>query len=124
AGITIASSILSSVLQLKVRRDLGMTGEITLRGRVLPIGGLKEKLLAAQRAGLKEVLFPAENERDLTEMDLSFASGIDLRPVQHMDEVIERALVRDDPEMEAGRAESFRPVIRREMGQQPSSFHQ
>jgi ATP-dependent Lon protease len=76
------------------RRDLAMTGEITLRGRVLPIGGLKEKLLAALRGGIKTVLIPEENAKDLVEISESVKGGLEIIPVSRMDEVLTRALTR------------------------------
>ncbi len=93
AGITMATAILSTVMQLPVSRLVGMTGEITLRGRVLPIGGLKQKLMAAQRAGLKTVLFPVDNEKDLTEIEDGVKKGLELIPIFHMDEVLDQALM-------------------------------
>ena len=95
AGITMATAIASALIGCPVRRDLAMTGEITLRGRVLPIGGLKEKLLAAHRAGLKTVLIPKENVRDLETLPEKVRKDIDLVPVESMDEVLPRALVRE-----------------------------
>lgn len=94
AGITMATAIASSLLACPVRRDLAMTGEITLRGRVLPIGGLKEKLLAAHRAGLKTVLIPKDNERDLELLPEKVRSELELIPVRTMDEVLDHALSR------------------------------
>jgi ATP-dependent Lon protease len=79
---------------IAVRRDVAMTGEITLRGRVLPIGGLKEKLLAAARGGMKTVIIPEENAKDLVEINESIKKGLDIIPVSRMDEVLARALVR------------------------------
>jgi ATP-dependent Lon protease len=79
---------------IPVRRDVAMTGEITLRGRVLPIGGLKEKLLAALRGGIKTVLIPEENAKDLVEISESVKKGLEIVPVSRMDEVLARALVR------------------------------
>jgi ATP-dependent Lon protease len=79
---------------IPVRRDVAMTGEITLRGRVLPIGGLKEKLLAALRGGIKTVLIPEENAKDLTEIGNNVKSGLEIVPVSRMDEVLGHALVR------------------------------
>ena len=79
---------------IPIRRDIAMTGEITLRGRVLPIGGLKEKLLAAARGGIKTVLIPDENAKDLTEISESIKAGLEIIPVARMDEVIAKALVR------------------------------
>ena len=79
---------------IPVRRDVAMTGEITLRGRVLPIGGLKEKLLAAGRGGIKTVLIPEENAKDLVDVNESIKSGLNIIPVSRMDEVLAHALVR------------------------------
>jgi ATP-dependent Lon protease len=79
---------------ISVRRDVAMTGEITLRGRVLPIGGLKEKLLAALRGGIKTVLIPEENAKDLVEIPDSVKSGMEIIPVSRMDEVLTHALTR------------------------------
>lgn len=98
AGITMATSITSALLKIPVRSDLAMTGEITLRGRVLPVGGLKEKILAAHRAGIKIVLIPRDNEKDLKEIPARILKAVELIRVEHMDEVLRRALVLDDPE--------------------------
>ncbi len=94
AGIGLATAIVSVMTGIPVRNDVAMTGEITLRGRVLPIGGLKEKLLAALRGGIKTVLIPEENVRDLTEIPDIVKEGMEIVPVSRMDQVIERALVR------------------------------
>lgn len=94
AGITMATAILSAVTGKKVRSDVAMTGEITLRGRVLPIGGLKEKLLAAKNAGIRTVLVPKENERDVKEISAEITKGLEILPVSHMDEVLKAALVK------------------------------
>jgi len=93
AGITMCTAIVSTLTKRPVRRDLAMTGEITLRGRVLPIGGLKEKILAAHRGGIKKVLIPAENKKDLREIPKSISKQIKIIPVEHMDEVLTHALV-------------------------------
>jgi ATP-dependent Lon protease len=98
AGITMATAIVSAHLKVPVRSDLAMTGEITLRGRILPIGGLKEKILAAHRAGIKTVLIPKENEKDMKEIPPKILKSIELILVDHMDEVLKRALVLGDPE--------------------------
>jgi ATP-dependent Lon protease len=90
-----ATSIISVLTGIPVKRDVAMTGEITLRGRVLPIGGLKEKLLAALRTGLKTVIIPAENEKDLAEIPDNVKSGLEIRPVSSMEEVLRIALVRE-----------------------------
>lgn len=92
AGITMATAMLSAVTDKKVRADLAMTGEITLRGRVLPIGGLKEKLLAAKSAGIRTVLVPKENVADVEELSSEITKGLEIIPVENMDEVLERAL--------------------------------
>jgi ATP-dependent Lon protease len=92
AGIGIATAIISTLTGAPVRRDVAMTGEVTLRGRVLPIGGLKEKLLAALRGGITTVLIPAENEKDLAEVPSTITDGLEIVPVRHMDEVLARAL--------------------------------
>src|ERR1700758_782182 len=94
AGVAMVSAIVSVMTGIPVRRDVAMTGEITLRGRVLPIGGLKEKLLAASRGGIKTVLIPEENAKDLVEINDSIKSGLDIIPVSRMDEVLARALTR------------------------------
>ena len=94
AGVAMVSAIVSVMTGIPVRRDVAMTGEITLRGRVLPIGGLKEKLLAASRGGMKTVLIPEENAKDLVEISESIKKNLDIFPVSRMDEVLARALVR------------------------------
>ncbi|PWB65462.1 MAG: endopeptidase La [Bradyrhizobiaceae bacterium] len=94
AGVAMVTAIVSVMTGIPVRRDLAMTGEITLRGRVLPIGGLKEKLLAALRGGIKTVLIPEENAKDLADIPDSVKSGLEIIPVSRMDEVIARALTR------------------------------
>ncbi|MEM7775830.1 MAG: endopeptidase La [Pseudomonadota bacterium] len=94
AGIAMVTAIVSVLTGIEVRKDVAMTGEITLRGRVLPIGGLKEKLLAALRAGVKTVLIPDENVKDLAEISDDIKGPLDIVPVARMDQVLERALVR------------------------------
>jgi ATP-dependent Lon protease len=94
AGVAMVTSIVSVMTGIPVRRDVAMTGEITLRGRVLPIGGLKEKLLAASRGGMKTVLIPEENAKDLVEISETIKKGLEIIPVTRMDEVLARALVR------------------------------
>ena len=98
AGITMATSLVSALIKTPVYNDLAMTGEITLRGTVLPIGGLKEKVLAAHRAGIKKVLIPAENEKDIEEIPATVQKTVGLFPVSHMDEVLKKALVLNDPD--------------------------
>lgn len=94
AGITMATAMLSAVTGKKVRADLAMTGEITLRGRVLPIGGLKEKLLAAKNAGIQTVLIPKENTADVEELSSEITKGLEIIPVETMEEVLKKALTR------------------------------
>jgi ATP-dependent Lon protease len=98
AGITMATAIASALLKVPVRRDLAMTGEITLRGRVLPIGGLKEKVLAAHRGLITNVLIPKENAKDIKEIPGKILKDLELILVEHMDEVLKQALVVDDPD--------------------------
>jgi ATP-dependent Lon protease len=95
AGVAMVTAIVSTMTGIPVRKDVAMTGEITLRGRVLPIGGLKEKLLAAQRGGIKTVLIPEENAKDLVEVSDSIKRGLEIVPVSRMDEVLKRALTRE-----------------------------
>jgi ATP-dependent Lon protease len=93
AGIGMMTAIVSVLTGVPVRKDIAMTGEITLRGRVLPIGGLKEKLLAALRGGVKTVLIPKDNEKDLEELPDNVKEGLEIVPVETADEVLTRALV-------------------------------
>jgi ATP-dependent Lon protease len=93
AGITMATSLVSALTRMPVRHDTAMTGEITLRGRVLPIGGLKEKLMAAHRAGIKRVIIPAENAKDIQDLPPSVLRALTIRTVDHMDEVLDAALM-------------------------------
>jgi ATP-dependent Lon protease len=92
AGIGMVTAMISTLSGVAVRRDVAMTGEVTLRGRVLPIGGLKEKLLAALRGGITTVLIPAENEKDLAEIPVTVKEALEIIPVEHVDEVLARAL--------------------------------
>ena len=95
AGIGMVTSIVSSITNIPVKKDVAMTGEVTLTGQVLPIGGLKEKLLAAHRAGIKEVLIPKENEKDLVDMPKKIIDEIKIIPVEYADEVLKVALTKD-----------------------------
>ena len=95
AGIGMVTSIVSAILNNPIRRDVAMTGEVTLTGQVLPIGGLKEKLLAAHRAGIKEVLIPKENKKDLVDMPKKIIDDIKITPVEHADEVLKIALTKE-----------------------------
>ena len=98
AGITMATSLVSALTRTPVRHDLAMTGEITLRGRILPIGGLKEKALAAHRGGIRTVLVPEENKKDIEDIPATILKTVELIVVSHMDEVLKRALILKDPE--------------------------
>ncbi|KAF1854044.1 hypothetical protein Lal_00005260 [Lupinus albus] len=113
AGVAMATSIVSVLTGIPVRKDVAMTGEITLRGRVLPIGGLKEKLLAALRGGIKHVLIPKDNEKDLADIPDNVKRGLEIMPVGTVDEVLRNALVRPlepiewtEPEVDAAAAKS------------------
>jgi len=94
AGITIATAVISALTGVPVRKDVGMTGEITLRGHVLPIGGLRDKLVAAHRANLRRVMIPKDNESDLADVPDTIKHDLEIRPVEHMDEVLQLAYVR------------------------------
>ena len=94
AGITMATAMLSAITQTPVRADVAMTGEITLRGRVLPIGGLKEKILAAKNAGIKTICIPKKNEKDVEEISAEIKKGLELVFVEKMQEVLEVAFVK------------------------------
>ena len=95
AGIAIATSIASALTRMPVRSDIAMTGEITLRGRVLPIGGLKEKILAAHRGNIYTVIIPKENEKDLKEIPDKILKSLDIILVEHVDEVLQKCLMKD-----------------------------
>ncbi len=101
AGIAMATSIASALMKKKVRADLAMTGEITLRGRVLPIGGLKEKILAAHRGNIKTVIIPKDNEKDIAEVPQNVQNALDIIFVEHIDEVLEIAFAKDEEEFRA-----------------------
>jgi ATP-dependent Lon protease len=96
AGISMCTSLVSALTKRKVPRDIAMTGEITLRGRVLPIGGLKEKIIAAHRGGIKKILIPKENEKDLKDVPKSISNQLDIVSVEHMDEVLTHGLILDE----------------------------
>ena len=110
AGITMATAIASALTKIPVRRDIAMTGEITLRGKVLPIGGLKEKLLAAHRAGIFEAILPKDNEKDLSEVPENLRSQMKLHFVDTMDEVLQIALEQPLPELREGETLTAPPV--------------
>jgi ATP-dependent Lon protease len=94
AGVAMVTAIVSVLTGIAVRKDVAMTGEITLRGRVLPIGGLKEKMLAALRAGIKTVIIPEENAKDLADISDDVKNALNIIPVSRMDEVLQHALIR------------------------------
>src|SRR5881628_667716 len=98
AGITMATALVSALTRIPVRHDLAMTGEVTLRGHVLPIGGLKEKVLAAHRGGIKKVLIPFENEKDIRDIPSIILKSIQIELVEHMDQVLRKALLLEDPD--------------------------
>ncbi|HET7750326.1 MAG TPA: endopeptidase La [Terriglobales bacterium] len=121
AGITIGTAIASALSGIPVRRDLAMTGEITLRGKVLPIGGLKEKLLAAHRAGLFEVILPKENEKDLPDVPENLRSAMKLQFVDTMDQVLALALERPLPEVGVTGAQPMAPPLTAPSADPPSA---
>jgi ATP-dependent Lon protease len=112
AGITMATALVSALTRIPVRHDLAMTGEVTLRGHVLPIGGLKEKVLAAHRGGIKRILIPIENEKDIQDIPAVILKSVTIELVEHMDQVLRKALVLDDPEsyLRKPAAEAAAPV--------------
>ena len=95
AGVTMVTSLVSSFTQRKVRSNLAMTGEITLRGKVLPVGGIKEKILAAKRAGIKEIILCKENKKDIDEIKPEYLKGLSFHYVEDIQEVIEWALLKE-----------------------------
>jgi ATP-dependent Lon protease len=120
AGITIATALASALSRIPVRRDLAMTGEITLRGKVLPIGGLKEKLLAAHRAGLFEVILPQENEKDVAEVPENLRTAMKLHFVDNMDQVLAVALEGPLPQLPP-EAEAMTPIVTPPAGEIPTA---
>ena len=103
AGITICIAVISALTGIPVRRDVAMTGEISLRGRIMPIGGLREKTMAALRAGIHTVIIPAENERDLEEIDQTVRRALNFVTTEHVDNILDVALARG-----SGEAPAFR----------------
>ena len=98
AGITLATALVSALCRVQIRNDLAMAGEITLRGRLLPIGGLKEKVLAAHRGGIKTVVIPGENEKEISDIPQQVLKNVSLIKVDHMDQVLRHVLVLSDPD--------------------------
>jgi ATP-dependent Lon protease len=121
AGVAMVTAIVSVMTGIPVRRDVAMTGEITLRGRVLPIGGLKEKLLAAARGGMKTVLIPEENAKDLAEISDTIKKNLEIVPVSRMDEVLTRALVRKPEPIEWDEASAKRAGVPADQGEEEGS---
>jgi ATP-dependent Lon protease len=93
AGITIACSIISAFTDRRVRREIAMTGEITLRGRILPVGGIREKILAAHRAGITTIIIPKKNEKDLEELNKKVRNSLNIIAINHIDEILDIALL-------------------------------
>jgi ATP-dependent Lon protease, bacterial type len=114
AGVAMVTSIVSVLTGIPVNRSVSMTGEITLRGRVLPIGGLKEKLLAALRGGLSTVLIPKENEKDLAEIPDNVKSGLNIIPVSVVDEVISNALTTEPVPVDIDEEETDQALAKNE----------
>jgi ATP-dependent Lon protease len=119
AGVAMVSSIVSVLTKIPVKASLAMTGEITLRGRVLPIGGLKEKLLAALRGGIKTVVIPKDNEKDLAEIPDNVKKALEIVPVATVDEVLRRALIRQPEPIEWAEVEPERLPAPAESGPEP-----
>jgi ATP-dependent Lon protease len=119
AGVGMVTAIVSTLTGIPIRRDIAMTGEVTLRGRVLPIGGLKEKLLAALRGGIKTVLIPQENEKDLVEIPATITNGLEIIAVKHVDEVLGRALVTPVVPIEWTEADELATLPRTELAAAP-----
>ena len=109
AGVGMCTALVSALTRIPVRATVAMTGEITLRGKVLPIGGLKEKLLAAHRGGIKQVIIPAENEKDLADIPKNILRKLEIHPVSIIDEVLEIALV-EKPQPIKGEEKSKSPL--------------
>jgi ATP-dependent Lon protease len=124
AGITIATGLASALTKIKIRRDIAMTGEITLRGKVLPIGGLKEKLLAAHRAGIFEAILPEDNRKDLADLPDLIKNTMKLHFVEEMDQVLQIALEAKLPELKEETPEALAAVIPAAIGTTQPSAHQ
>ncbi|HBQ36848.1 MAG TPA: endopeptidase La, partial [Rhodobacteraceae bacterium] len=123
AGVGMVTSIVSVLTGIAVKKDIAMTGEVTLRGNVLPIGGLKEKLLAALRGGIKTVLIPAENEKDLVEIPDNVKEGLTIIPVAHVSEVLEHALVVAPEPIEWDEAAAAKAALADKSGDRGATAH-
>ena len=126
AGLCLATALTSALTKRPISRDVAMTGEITLRGRALPIGGLKEKTLAAHRGGIKKVIIPKENEKDLHEVPKNILKDVNVVTVEHMDEVLMHALVWKNPGEDKDQDELFeklRKITETEISSAELSFH-
>jgi ATP-dependent Lon protease len=125
AGVGMVTAMVSTLTGIPVRADVAMTGEVTLRGRVLAIGGLKEKLLAALRGGIKTVLIPEENRKDLAEIPANIREGLEIIPVGHVDEVLARALTAPIEAIEWTEADDLatQPVPALPAGSAPQTAH-
>ncbi len=124
AGITLATALASALTKIKVRRDIAMTGEITLRGKVLPIGGLKEKLLAAHRAGIFEAIVPEQNRKDIADLPELLKTTMKLHFVTEMDQVLRIALETALPELTEETPEALANVIPPTLDHSPAQAHQ
>jgi ATP-dependent Lon protease len=122
AGIGMVTAMISTLTGIAVRRDVAMTGEVTLRGRVLPIGGLKEKLLAALRGGIKTVIIPEENEKDLVEIPANITDGLTIIPVKHVDEVLALALTEKLEAIDWSEADELAAIPPQPLGNAPESL--
>ena len=125
AGITMATSLVSALTQIPVRCDVAMTGEITLRGKVLPIGGVKEKLLAAHRAGIRTLILPKDNQKDLADIPANIKDEFTIHFVENMDEVLKVALTHKPTPLveDAAGAVPFRPPVGGDGDLQESIMH-
>ena len=110
AGVAIFNSLVSSLTAIKVKKDVAMTGEITLRGRVLPIGGLKEKLYAAVRAGIKTVIIPEENKKDLNELDKEILKNIKIFPISEAKSILQHSLAKKIKPINTSESETIKSI--------------
>ena len=116
AGVTIFNSIVSALTNIKVKRDIAMTGEITLRGRILPIGGLKEKLLAAVRVGIKTVLIPMDNKRDLSEIPVTVKNKLNIIAIENANEILKVSLLKTLKPLKNGESGEYKELSSTKVG--------